>query len=116
MRCRDCRVGSPSPARTSRTAVNDSVGGKTQLVSVVAAMATGAVAVFFVAPLGQLPLAALAAVLLYSAWDSWTSRLPDLRAFDRFEFRLAVLTTFGVLTVGVLRGVAIAIMLAILNV
>jgi high affinity sulfate transporter 1 len=101
----------------SRTAVNDSVGGKTQLVSVVAATATAAVAMFLAAPLGQLPLAALAAVLLYSAWgllDLGAYRY--LRAIDRFEFRLAVLTTFGVLTVGVLRGVVIAIMLAILNV
>ena len=101
----------------SRTAVNDSVGGKTQLVSIVAAMATGAVAVFLVAPLGQLPLAALAAVLLYSAWELLDLRAyRNLRALDPFEFRLALLTTFGVLTVGVLPGVAIAILLAILNV
>lgn len=101
----------------SRTAVNDSVGGKTQLVSVVAAMATGAVALFLVAPLGQIPLAALAAVLLYSAWgllDLGAYRY--LRSIDRFEFRLALLTTVGVLTLGVLPGVAIAILLAILNV
>jgi high affinity sulfate transporter 1 len=101
----------------SRTAVNDSVGGKTQLVSVVAAIATGAVAMFFAAPLGQLPLAALAAVLLFSAWgllDFGAYRY--LRAVDRFEFRLALLTTIGVLTVGVLPGVGIAILLAIINI
>lgn len=101
----------------SRTAVNDSVGGKTQLVSVVAAIATGAVAMFLAAPLGQLPLAALAAVLLYAAWgllDFGAYR--SLRAVDRFEFRLALLTTVGVLTIGVLPGVVIAILLAILNV
>lgn len=101
----------------SRTAVNDSVGGKTQLVSLVAAIATGAVAMFLAAPLGQLPLAALAAVLLFSAWGLLDfSAYRYLRAIDRFEFRLALLTTIGVLTVGVLPGVGIAIALAIINI
>ena len=101
----------------SRTAVNDSVGGKTQLVSVVGAIATGIVAMFLAAPLGQLPLAALAAVLLYSAWgllDFGAYRY--LRTIDRFEFRLALATTVGVLTIGVLPGVIVAILLATLNI
>jgi len=101
----------------SRTAVNDATGGKTQLVSVVAAVATALVVLFLVKPLELLPLTALGAVLIFSAWGlldfgAWR----QLRKIDRFEFRLSVLTTVGVLTVGVLPGVILAILLAILQV
>ena len=101
----------------SRTAVNDASGGKTQLVSVVAALATAGVVLFLAQPLGYLPIAALAAVLIYSAWG-----LLDLAAYrtlwgmDRFEFTLSLMTTLGVLVIGVLPGVVIAILLALLNV
>lgn len=101
----------------SRTAVNDASGGKTQLVSVFAALATAIVALFLTAPLAHLPIAALAAVLVFSAWGlldvfgCWR-----LRAIDRHEFRLSLLTTLGVLTIGVLPGVVLAISLALLHV
>lgn len=101
----------------SRTAVNDATGGKTQIVSVVAALATGLVVLFLVKPLELLPQAALGAVLIFAAWglldfQAWR----QLRRIDRFEFRLSVLTTAGVLLVGVLPGVVLAILLAIFQV
>ena len=98
----------------SRTAVNVASGGKTQLVSVVAALATGVVALFLTQPLGQLPIPALGAVLIFSAWG-----LLDLAAYrilltiDRLEFGLALGTTLGVLVIGVLPGVILAILLAL---
>jgi high affinity sulfate transporter 1 len=101
----------------SRTAVNDASGGKTQLVSVVAALATAAVALFLAVPLGHLPIAALAAVLVFSAWGLLDiAGIRHLRAIDRFEFSLSLLTTVGVLVIGVLPGVVIAIALALLQV
>ncbi|HEY9198805.1 MAG TPA: SulP family inorganic anion transporter [Gammaproteobacteria bacterium] len=101
----------------SRTAVNDASGGKTQLVSVVAALATAGVALFLAVPLGHLPIAALAAVLIFSAWGLLDiAGIRRLRAIDRFEFSLSLLTTVGVLIIGVLPGVVIAIVLALLQV
>jgi len=101
----------------SRTAVNDASGGKTQLVSVIAALATAGVALFLAVPLGHLPVAALAAVLIFSAWGLLdVAGLRHLRLIDRFEFRLSLLTTAGVLVIGVLPGVVIAISLALLQV
>ena len=101
----------------SRTAVNDASGGKTQLVSVVAALATAGVALFLAVPLGQLPIAALAAVLIFSAWGLLDiAGIRHLREIDRFEFSLSLLTTVGVLVIGVLPGVVIAIVLALLQV
>lgn len=98
----------------SRTAVNVASGGKTQLVSVVAALATAVVALFLTQPLGQLPIPALGAVLIFSAWG-----LLDIAAYrallgiDRLEFGLALGTTLGVLVIGVLPGVMLAILLAL---
>jgi len=101
----------------SRTAVNDASGGKTQLVSVIAALATAIVALFLAVPLAHLPVAALAAVLIFSAWGLLDiAGMRRLRAIDRFEFRLSLYTTVGVLVVGVLPGVVIAIALALLQV
>ena len=72
---------------------------------------------FLAEPLGYLPQAALAAVLIFSAFGLLDLRASwDLRAIDRFEFRLSVLTTVGVLTIGVLPGVVLAILLALFNV
>jgi high affinity sulfate transporter 1 len=101
----------------SRTAVNDASGGKTQLVSVIAALATAGVALFLAVPLGHLPVAALAAVLIFSAWGLLDiAGIRGLWAIDRFEFSLSLLTTVGVLVIGVLPGVVLAIMLALLQV
>lgn len=101
----------------SRTAVNDASGGKTQLVSVFAAMATAGVALFLAVPLGHLPIAALAAVLIFSAWGLLDiAGMHKLLEIDRFEFWLSLLTTVGVLTIGVLPGVVIAITLALIQV
>ncbi|WP_045226582.1 SulP family inorganic anion transporter [Methyloterricola oryzae] len=101
----------------SRTAVNDASGGKTQLVSVTAALATAGVALFLAGPLGYLPIPALAAVLIFSAWGLLDlASVQRLRGIDHFEFTLSLVTTVGVLAIGVLPGVVIAILMALLNV
>jgi MFS superfamily sulfate permease-like transporter len=84
---------------------------------VIAALATAGVALFLTVPLGHLPVAALAAVLIFSAWGLLDiAGIRHLRVIDRFEFRLSLLTTVGVLVIGVLPGVVIAIVLALLQV
>lgn len=101
----------------SRTAVNDATGGKTQLVSVVAGLATAGVVLFLTQPLGHLPIPALAAVLIFSAWGLLdVIGIRRLHGIDRFEFSLSLLTMIGVLVIGVLPGVVIAILLALMNV
>lgn len=100
----------------SRTAVNDMVGGKSQMVGIVAALVIGVVLLLFNKPLGWVPMPALGAVLLMAGWGLIDFRA--LRGFwrlSRFEFALCVLTTVGVLSVGVLPGIFVAIMLALLR-
>ena len=56
-------------------------------------------------------------MLIFSAWGLLDiAAYRGLRRIDRFEFYLSVLTTVGVLVIGVLPGVVIAILLALLNV
>lgn len=100
----------------SRTAVNDMVGGKTQLVGVVAALVIAATLLLLNKPLGWVPMPALGAVLLLAGWG-----LIDVQALkgfwklSRFEFSLCLLTTVGVLSVGVLPGIFVAVSIAVLR-
>lgn len=98
----------------SRTAVNAACNNKTQLASIFAALATAAVALFFTQPLAYVPLTALAAVLIYSAAKLLDlGSYKELKSIDILEFNLSILTTIGVLALGVLPGVAFAIALAV---
>ena len=100
----------------SRTAVNDMVGGKSQLVGIIAALVIAAILMFFTAPLAWIPQAALGAVLLMAGWGLIdVQSLRKIRALSRFEFWLCVFTTVGVLGAGVLPGIIIAVTLAILR-
>ncbi|HBP0106900.1 TPA: SulP family inorganic anion transporter [Pseudomonas aeruginosa] len=100
----------------SRTAVNDMVGGKTQLVGVVVALVIAATLLLLNKPLGWVPMPALGAVLLLAGWG-----LIDVQALkgfwklSRFEFSLCLLTTVGVLSVGVLPGIFVAVSIAVLR-
>ncbi len=100
----------------SRTAVNDMVGGKSQLVGIVAALVIALILMFFTAPMAWIPQAALGAVLLMAGWGLIDIQsLRKIWALSRFELCLCVLTTIGVLGVGVLPGIIIAVTLAILR-
>lgn len=59
----------------SRTAVNDANGGKSQLVSVIAALAIALVVVLLSEPLQYIPIAVLGVILIYALWG-----LLDLRS------------------------------------
>jgi high affinity sulfate transporter 1 len=100
----------------SRTAVNDSVGGKTQVTGLVTAAVLVLVLLFFTVPLALLPIAALSAILVNSALG-----LFDLKSLTRLsrvhpqEFIVAIITLLGVITVGVLPGVVVAVGVAIVQ-
>jgi high affinity sulfate transporter 1 len=100
----------------SRTAVADVSGGKTQMVSLVAALVMAAVLIFLTGPLAYVPIAALAAILISSALGlfDWAS-LRRYYHLSKPEFRHSVIAMLGVMTLGVLRGVLIAVALALLN-
>jgi len=108
--------GFPVSSSGSRTAIAHAVGGRSQLTGVVTLVATGAAVLFARPVLQAFPTAALGAVVVYAA-----VKLVDVGELVRFwrfrhsELVLAVATTAGVLTVGVLEGILVAIGLSVLD-
>jgi high affinity sulfate transporter 1 len=106
--------GFPVTGADSRTAVNNAVGGKSQLVCIVAATAMLFVLLFLRAPLALVPTAALAAVVFVSALSLFdVTGLRDLARMSWREGLLSLGTTWGVLALGVLPGVMLAIALSL---
>jgi high affinity sulfate transporter 1 len=100
----------------SRTAMNDAMGGKSQLTGLVAAAVLALILLFLTGPLQWLPSAVLAAVLVKAGIGLFDLRgLMLLRRLSPPEFRLCLLTILGVITVGVLPGVAVAVGVALLQ-
>jgi sulfate permease, SulP family len=102
--------GFPVTGADSRTAVNEALGGKTQLAGLVAALALGFSLFFLTDLLAYLPHAALGAVLASAAVDLFDVRaLWQIWRINRIEFVFALLAILGVILFGVLEGVLVAI-------
>jgi high affinity sulfate transporter 1 len=107
--------GFPVTGADSRTAVNNAMGGKTQVVGLVAGAAMLLIVIFVTAPLAYVPNTALAAVILVSAVGLFDlGGLRDLYRTSNREFLMSVGTTVGVLVLGVLPGVLLAVALSLI--
>ena len=107
--------GFPVTGTGSRTAVNDAMGGKSQLVGVVAAGTMFLVLLFFTAPLAFVPVTVLAAVIIVASSGLLDfAALRDLSAISRREIALCLSTAIGVLVFGMLPGILLAIALSLL--
>ena len=100
----------------SRTAMADSAGGRTQMTSLVAAAAVALVLLFLTGPLQYVPVAALGAVLIKASLS-----LLDIQTLGRLyrlrksEFVLSLLASFGVIWVGAIQAIGVAVILAVLR-
>ncbi len=100
---------------SSRTAVADQTGAKSQLTGVVGALVVALLLLFFNGLLKSLPQTALAAVVIAAAFS-----LVDLATLRRYlavrksSFILSIVATGGVVFFGVLQGILIAVVLSIL--
>ncbi|SHO42679.1 SulP family inorganic anion transporter [Desulfopila aestuarii] len=107
--------GFPVTGADSRTAVNDNMGGKTQLVGIVAGGAMLLFLLFFTGPLSLLPNAALAAIVAIASIGLLDlTSIRELYKASRRELILSLITTAGVLYLDVLPAVFLAIMLTLL--
>ncbi len=109
--------GFPAATSASRTVVSDQMGGKTQLVGLGAAALTIVFLLFLSPLLAPLPTVVLGAIIIIAA-----SGLLDIESFlflrrvRPMEFWLAIVTLLGVLTVGILQGILVAVTLSLINV
>ncbi|MCB0055971.1 MAG: SulP family inorganic anion transporter [Caldilineaceae bacterium] len=109
--------GFPVSSSSARTAVADSMGGRTQVVGLVAALLCVVFLLFLTGLLTNLPLVTLAAILIVAVWGLIDfAQLRWLYRVRRSEFWLAMLTAFGVLTVGLLQTILLAVVLSLLGV
>jgi SulP family sulfate permease len=98
----------------SRTAVALSAGGQTALTGIAAAATIALVVAFLTGPLALLPEAALGAILLSAAIDLFDlAGFRRLARIDRRELTFALVAAAGVIWVGVLQGVFVAVILTL---
>jgi sulfate permease, SulP family len=108
--------GMPVSSSGSRTAIGESVGGRSQLAGIVASVCVVLVLLLLGNLLARFPAAALGGLVVYAAL-----RLIDIAGFRRLarfrpsELGLAVAATAGVLVVGVLAGILVAIALSVID-
>ncbi|CPU55700.1 sulfate ABC transporter [Mycobacteroides abscessus subsp. massiliense] len=117
-----CNIGSglvqgfPISSSGSRTALGAATGSRSQLHSLVTLTLVLIVLMLTPGLLALFPRAALGALVVYAA-----AKLVDLSEYRRFarfrrsELILALSTTLGVLCLGVLNGIALAVALSILD-
>jgi MFS superfamily sulfate permease-like transporter len=108
--------GFPISSSSSRTPVAEAAGAKTQLTGVVGAIGIALLLLFAPALLQDLPQTALAAVVIASAIG--LIEVSDLRRIFRiqqWEFWLSITCFAGVAVFGAVPGIAIAIVLAIIE-
>ncbi len=110
-------IGSmPAGGGTSQTAVALKAGAHTQAASLVVAAAAFAT-LLFLAPLIELmPHATLAAVVIaYSIGLISPKEMVAIRRVRTMEFRWAVVACLGVMVLGTLKGIVVAIVLSLLG-
>jgi high affinity sulfate transporter 1 len=106
--------GFPISSSASRTPVAEAAGARTQLTSVVGALAIATLLLVAPSLLQHLPTAALAAVVIAAAIGLF--EITDLKRIHRiqqWEFWLSMACFVGVAVLGVIPGIGLAIAIAI---
>jgi high affinity sulfate transporter 1 len=108
--------GFPVSSSSSRTPVAEAAGGRTQVTGVVGALAVALLLVVAPDLLQHLPSSALAAVVIASAIG--LIEIEDLLRIYRiqaWEFWLSIVCFIGVAVLGVIPGIGVAIVIAVIE-
>ena len=108
--------GFPISSSSSRTPVAEAAGAKTQLTGVVGAIVVALLLMATPTLLADLPIAALAAVVIASAIGLF--EIDDLRRIyriQRWEFWLSIVCFAGVAVLGAIPGIGLAIVIAVIE-
>lgn len=109
--------GFPVTVSDSRTAINISAGGRSQVSGLVAALALTSLLIFLNDALRLLPNPALGAILAFAALNLIDVQgLREIWRVSRLEFAFALISMWGAISLGVLSGVVIAIAGTLLHV
>jgi high affinity sulfate transporter 1 len=109
-------TGFPVSTSSSRTAVAEQSGARTQLTGVVAGLLVLIMLLFVPGLVKNMPQPALAAIVITASISLFDLKaLRRLYAMRRSEFFLALICALGVMLVGVLEGIIIAVIVAVLQ-
>jgi SulP family sulfate permease len=104
----------PAGGGTSQTAVNRRAGSRTQLAGLVTAGATLLTMLLLAGPMGLMPQATLAAVVIvYSVGLIDISGFRSILEVRRMEFLWALVALAGVVLLGTLQGILVAIVVSV---
>lgn len=99
----------------SRTAAGDSAGGKSQMVSLIAAVVILITAVALTGLFYNLPEATLGAIVIHAIWKNINFRkIRKYRSITNSDFATAVVSMIGVLAFGLLEGLLLAAFLGLI--
>ena len=103
----------PTNGSISRTSMNEQYGGKTQLVSIVAAVVMAVILISATGFIGYLPVPVLTAIVISALMSVVESHLA-VRLFrvSRSEFYIFMAAGIGVLCMGTIYGVLVGIILS----
>ncbi len=100
----------------SRTALGEVAGGRTQMAGIVTAVVIAVVVAFFTWPLQYIPAVSLAALLVVAGASLFNWRnVAAIGRIDRREYWIAMTATVGVIVVGVMNAILLAIVLALMS-
>jgi len=93
----------------SRTAAAVSSDGKTQMVSLIAAVAILITAAALTGLFYNLPEATLGAIVIHAVWNNISfSKISQYRSITRLDYVTAIVAMLGVLALGLLEGLLLA--------
>lgn len=107
--------GFPIAGGLSQSAVNDKAGARTPLALVFASATIGICLLFLTGLLHNLPMVVLAAIVLvavHGLFDMGAMR--HLWRVSRFEFSISMIALVGVLLLGILKGVLLAVIVSLI--
>ena len=106
----------PAGGGTSQTAVNRSAGARSQLAGLVTAGATLLTMLLLAGPMGLMPQATLAAVVIvYSMGLIELAGFRAILGIRRLEFIWALAALAGVVVLGTLQGIIVAIVVSVVS-
>lgn len=109
--------GFPASGSSSRTLVNINSGAKTKYSMAFAALSIFIVVLFFSKEFSLIPAAVFAAIIMDAAIGIFKIKdLKNIRDFSKTEFRISMICMSGVMLIGVLDGILIALVLSLLNI
>jgi len=98
----------------SRTAAADSAGAKTQMVSLIAAVAILITAALLTWLFFYLPEATLGAIVIHAVWKNINlTKIIQYRSITKLDYYTAIVALVGVLLLGLLAGLLLAAMLGL---